>query len=70
MHTPGATISTRLPKLLNAARVSSRSSRHVYEARPPGSPSKSASAETVITSGWLAGLKSAASTESLPAAAA
>ena len=48
--TPGAAMSTSGPKLLQVARVSS-----VEDASPPHFPSESAMAETVITSGKLAG---------------
>ena len=58
MHTPGAAISISEPSLLKVAKVSSEpaSLRQVVAASAPPWPSKSAMAETVITSGWLAGL--------------
>jgi hypothetical protein len=69
-HTPGATTSTVAPQLEKPARVSSVSLRHEGGPPvPPGSPSVSARAATVTTSGWLAGWKVAASTLLLPAAA-
>ena len=51
MQTPGAIRSTSEPKLEKSAKVSSWSARQVEAAPPPGLPLKSASAETVITSG-------------------
>ena len=69
MHTPGAAMSTAGPKFENVARVSSVwSCRQKNAPRHPPAPSPSATAETVITSGWLAGLTAAASMPSLPAA--
>src|ERR687898_1951050 len=59
--TPGAAISTSAPKLLNDASDSS-GPRGVSGPRPPGRPSESARAETVITSGYVAGVVFAAST--------
>ena len=50
MQTPGAMMSTSAPKLLKSANVSSTSTWQVGLAPPPGSPLKSARAETVITS--------------------
>jgi hypothetical protein len=56
MQTPGAAMSTALPQLLKSARVSSWSVRQVGLPKPPGSPSKSASALTVSTLSKAAGL--------------
>src|SRR4029453_13845984 len=53
MHTPGAIRSTSAPKLEKLAKVSSSSARQVGAARPPGLPSKSASAEMVMP--WALG---------------
>src|SRR5687768_1569433 len=68
MQAPGAAISTSGPKLEKFASVSSTSSRHVAAPDPPASPSKSASADTVTTAGWFAGLNVEASLLLLPAA--
>ena len=61
--TPGPMISTSGPKLENPANVSS-----VAPPRPPGSPSESNIAETVMTSSNEAGMLFEASAESFPAA--
>ncbi len=52
----------------NDANVSSWSARQVEGAPPPGWPLKSASALTVTTSSYAAGVDVEASAESLPAA--
>src|SRR5215213_9589535 len=67
MFTPGAAMSTSAPKLLKLARESSGPS-FVASPAPPGRPSESAKAETVITSSKAAGRKVAASLLLLPAA--
>jgi hypothetical protein len=59
--TPGALRSIAGPRLLKHAKPSSRLtdvSEQVYEPlpKPPGRPSKSESAETVMTSGYVAGM--------------
>src|SRR3990170_536863 len=72
MRQPGAAISTRGPRLLKLARLSS-GPQPVGGPTPPGAPSESTMAETVMTSGQLAGVVVVASTPSsvvpLPAAA-
>ena len=55
MHTPGAAMSTAVPQFEKFASVSSSSVLQVGEPRPPGRPSKSASADTVIALGTYAG---------------
>src|SRR5436305_8841068 len=72
MHTPGAARSTAGPKFEKNANVSSVSVRQPGNtgASPPGLPSKSAIAETVMTSGYAAGTKTLASDDALPAATA
>ena len=58
------------PKLLYSARVSSQNRKISQQPPfPPGSPSRSVSAETAITSGKAAGMNVEASTVELPAAA-
>src|SRR4051794_13761860 len=71
MQTPGAAMSTVAPQLENVANVSSGIDQQPGgPPTPPGLPSLSARADTAITSGMLAGDELAASTFSLPAAAA
>src|SRR5262249_30903998 len=68
MPTPGAARSTTAPKLLNDASVSSLPYKRLTGPFPPGWPSVSTIAETVITSSNEAGTVPAASTPELPAA--
>src|SRR5688572_20304039 len=69
MSNPGAATSTAAPWLLNEARASSGPAQ-VLGPSPPRHPSESASAETVVTSGYFAGAYPPASAPSLPAATA
>jgi hypothetical protein len=61
MHFPDAIMSTRQPKFEKLANVSSLSADphelQVDAPSPPGTPSKSASADTVMTSGYAAGIQ-------------
>jgi hypothetical protein len=70
MQVPGAAISTAVPQFENPAVVSSGCTcwQVVWPPWPPGSPSESARADTVMTSGWAAGWNVEASTRLLPAA--
>src|SRR3989344_329499 len=70
MLTPGAPRSTAAPKLLNDAKVSS-APYEVAGPNPPGAPSESASADTVITASlYAAGTELAVFAFSLLAATA
>src|SRR5215217_3714345 len=66
---PGAAMSTSAPKFEYPAKASSVPPlEQVAAAPPPGLPSKSEKAETVIASAYVAGTVDAASTPLLPAA--
>ena len=68
IRTPGAATSTSEPKLLSVERVLSRP-MGVDLSLPPVQPSESTSAETLVTSLYVAGIALLASVEPLPAAA-